>query len=456
MKNRKNAIKFVISSSFAFTFLLSNVSYADAADDLLKELEIQKQQSLTPKKVIPKNTVPRRIEPQKTIPKQNHKSTPRQSSNSTDIELSFWDSIKNSQNSDDFRAYLDKYPNGQFTSLARNRLNSLDSSQSNKVFGQKRVEFYRILSTPIFLSNRQEDLAAYHHAIEVNDYNIDSWNQLNNLLHLVSELDKKVADYQKTLASAQKDQNQQAIAIADGNLGVMYKTRADLDKAIEMYNNTLNLSDRQTIINSYGNLETAYNTRNDLDKSLEFQQKSLQINTTIGNKKEIANNYSELGFVYYARSEMDKAVEMYKKSLAITEEMGDKQNMAIIYTNLGRVYQERSELNKAVEFYEDALEIAEGLGLKEIMANDYSNLGVVYQTRSDLDKAIEFYEKSLAIAETLGLKKIMANNYSNIGFVYKIKNNKAEARRYYQKSLDVLKQLNSPDEKLVQSWLDAL
>ena len=37
------------------------------------------------------------------------------------IELSFWDSIKNSTNPDDFKAYLDKYPDGQFAALARNR-----------------------------------------------------------------------------------------------------------------------------------------------------------------------------------------------------------------------------------------------------------------------------------------------------------------------------------------------
>lgn len=46
------------------------------------------------------------------------------------IELSFWDSIKGSTNSDDFRAYLEKYPDGQFAVLARNRLNSAEASRA--------------------------------------------------------------------------------------------------------------------------------------------------------------------------------------------------------------------------------------------------------------------------------------------------------------------------------------
>ena len=43
------------------------------------------------------------------------------------FELSYWETIKNSSNADDFKAYLEKYPNGQFASLAKNRINSLDA-----------------------------------------------------------------------------------------------------------------------------------------------------------------------------------------------------------------------------------------------------------------------------------------------------------------------------------------
>lgn len=41
------------------------------------------------------------------------------------FELSYWETIKNSANADDFKAYLEKYPSGQFASLAKNRISSL-------------------------------------------------------------------------------------------------------------------------------------------------------------------------------------------------------------------------------------------------------------------------------------------------------------------------------------------
>jgi formylglycine-generating enzyme required for sulfatase activity len=44
------------------------------------------------------------------------------------FELSYWETIKNSTYAEAFRAYLEKYPSGQFASLAKNRISSLDAS----------------------------------------------------------------------------------------------------------------------------------------------------------------------------------------------------------------------------------------------------------------------------------------------------------------------------------------
>ncbi len=56
------------------------------------------------------------------------KSEPKTSNDSTAAELAFWDSIKNSANVEDFNAYLRKYPNGVFVDLAKNRISSLETA----------------------------------------------------------------------------------------------------------------------------------------------------------------------------------------------------------------------------------------------------------------------------------------------------------------------------------------
>ncbi len=50
---------------------------------------------------------------------------PRGESRVGEAELLFWQSIKDSNDAEDFNAYLRKYPNGQFADIARNRLKKL-------------------------------------------------------------------------------------------------------------------------------------------------------------------------------------------------------------------------------------------------------------------------------------------------------------------------------------------
>jgi tetratricopeptide (TPR) repeat protein len=50
------------------------------------------------------------------------------SRNSGAAEIAFWDSVKNSANPEDFQAYLKKYPNGEFAELANNRLRSVTAA----------------------------------------------------------------------------------------------------------------------------------------------------------------------------------------------------------------------------------------------------------------------------------------------------------------------------------------
>jgi len=52
--------------------------------------------------------------------------------NGGQAELTFWDSIKNTTSAEDYRAYLEKYPNGEFAGLARRRLAPLEANEKER------------------------------------------------------------------------------------------------------------------------------------------------------------------------------------------------------------------------------------------------------------------------------------------------------------------------------------
>ena len=65
----------------------------------------------------------------------------------TTIELTFWESIKNSTDPEDFNAYLQQFPAGTFALLAKNRLKSLTPpvkpSESKRAFAEHRAQLWR-------------------------------------------------------------------------------------------------------------------------------------------------------------------------------------------------------------------------------------------------------------------------------------------------------------------------
>jgi formylglycine-generating enzyme required for sulfatase activity len=87
--------------------------------------EVVAKPTPTPKKTTPKRSAPART----TNNSKKNQTTKSAGAAASAAEMIFWNSIKDSANPEDFKAYLKKYPNGEFADLARNRLATLETSQ---------------------------------------------------------------------------------------------------------------------------------------------------------------------------------------------------------------------------------------------------------------------------------------------------------------------------------------
>ena len=76
-------------------------------------------------------------------------NTPTPTPPQADLELSFWNSIKGSQNPADFQAYLEQYPNGHFVSLANNRLQALTTKSTPPVINNTESSIPAVQAKPV-------------------------------------------------------------------------------------------------------------------------------------------------------------------------------------------------------------------------------------------------------------------------------------------------------------------
>ena len=310
-----------------------------------------------------------------------------------------------------------------------------------------------------YLHDTDKALSAYNQAAELDPDDPDGWNMLGRLRRRVGDLDGAVEAYERVLALGNKISDESVMAVAYGNLGIVYHTRGDLAKAEEFYLKALTINEelgrKEGMASNYGNLGLVYKTRGDLAKAEEYHLKSLTIEEELGRKEGMASQYGNLGIVYQTRGDLAKAEEYHLKSLAIEEELGRKEGMASDYGSLGNVYRTRGDLAEAEEFYLKSLAIDSELGRKEGMASNYGNLGIIYKTRGDLAKAEEYYLKSLAIEEELGRKEGMANQYGNLGNVYQRRGDLAKACEAWRTSRRLFEDVGAvPEVEKVQALMD--
>jgi tetratricopeptide (TPR) repeat protein len=286
---------------------------------------------------------------------------------------------------------------------------------------------------------------------------------------------------------AEKNRNQLAQAKALNHIGLSWRQRSNLPKAIQAYKQGItlleNLGEKAALADIYRNISDVYRLQSNFTTSIEYIQRSLAMAEDIGDQVKIAdayvclstiyymssNNleqvesyllkakplyeakrredglvfvYSNLSLVDYERKDYPNALENIKKCIAIQEKMGDVfglatslQNRATIYTELGRYADAQADLQQEVAIFEK-------IGDQEGLSDAYSSVGGLYLKQNKPAAAIPWCQKALQSAEALGVRNISAQNACHcLAEAYERQGN-------YQAALDYLRRFSTIKDSL--------
>nr|MDZ8047223.1 tetratricopeptide repeat protein [Nostoc sp. DedQUE02] len=99
------------------------------------------------------------------------------------------------------------------------------------------------------------------------------------------------------------------------NLGQITAKRGDKNKALERYEQTLDL--------------------------IRFYEQSLTLNEQIGYVQSTARTLNNFGFLKANRGEIEEALAFFKQSFALNEQIGDVYGQALSLSNLGAMAEEQ-------------------------------------------------------------------------------------------------------------------
>jgi len=237
---------------------------------------------------------------------------------------------------------------------------------------------------------------------------LEALNQYGVFLMRVSRLAQAQVMFERVGVLAQLRDDDRAMVMSFGNLGILCGIRGNLAGAEEMFEKVIAVGERSAwygvIANAHGNLGLVYLGLEEIDKADSALRKALRIFESIGCLAGVANQYANLVLVHYARDEPTEAERALQESLAINKSIGRQREIAGNYGNLGLLHARRHELAKAEEMHRRALEMCGRLGDLNGMAQQYGNLGNICLSRGRPKKAKGFYTEALHLFEKIGLE----------------------------------------------------
>ncbi|MCB8995615.1 MAG: tetratricopeptide repeat protein, partial [Bacteroidales bacterium] len=217
--------------------------------------------------------------------------------------------------------------------------------------------------------------------------------------------------------------NKADLGVVYNTMGVIYKNWGEYQKAIEYYQQNLNLQesigDTIQMGMAYANIGNIYfYVGYDLDKALENYAKAENFFSAKKQYILVAQQLNSMGLVYKEKKDYGEALTKFKKAERLFREQNFKPGVASAQNNAGNVYLEGGNFSEALQYCKNALQINQETGNTKEVGSNYRDLGRIYFKWGKYSEALQYFDMSLKINKDLGHKKEVYELYKNISEVY--------------------------------------
>jgi tetratricopeptide (TPR) repeat protein len=181
------------------------------------------------------------------------------------------------------------------------------------------------------------------------------------------------------------------------------------------------------------NIGLVYDSWGEHQKALEFYNQALPLLQAVGDRGGEANTLNNIGIVYSLLGEHQKALEFYNQALPLVQAVGDKDGEAATLNSIGGVYNSLGEHQKALEFSNQALSLRRAVGNRRGEATSLYNVAFLQRSQGNLKQALTLMDSAITIIEDLrtkiGSQELRASYFATV-------------QGYYEFYIDLLMQLH--------------
>ena len=229
--------------------------------------------------------------------------------------------------------------------------------------------------------------------------------------------------------------------------GVMWQAGRSED-AIRMLQETLGSGrfkdDTEALGTIHSILGNAYRDTAQLDKALESLQLSLDYRRKAGDKRGQVVTLTNLASLHEQAGAIPKAIAAEKEALRIAREMRDRARESFVLHNMGMTYSSAGDLQRSLQAFRDSLQIEMERGNASEIANRLDKVADAYRLMGRYDDALVYLEQAKAQLAKTDAKQEVAINQQYFGQVYAAQGRFAEALTAFQAALPVFQEINQP------------
>lgn len=302
---------------------------------------------------------------------------------------------------------------------------------------------------------------AHHEAVERYQQALPLWramqdhpnesNTLNNLYLSQSEvgdLSNSLADFLRLLKSCQDAKYRRLEAFVHNNVGKIYDSLAEPQKALEHYqaaydifHNPRGASEEEAMV--LGNIGMVHAGLGDAARALEFFNRSLEIRERLCSPRGRGITITNIGYAYAMMGEPVEALRHFERALPLNREAQNMPFVAHALLSKGIAHASKGESRQALQLYREALDIQVGLGDRRGQALTLDRLGQLHAAAGAAARALDSYEQALARWTAVGDRQGQALTLYNVARVERDRNNLTEALKRIESAVGIVESLRT-------------
>ncbi len=201
------------------------------------------------------------------------------------------------------------------------------------------------------------------------------------------DLEKAIQDHNRAIELAQAENDNTTTAMALSNRGNIYSVMGESDKALKDYNRAISIDPDYS--QAYYNRGRVFSDTREFQKAIDDYSKAITLNPVY------TKAYHNRGYTLYAMGKYEEAIADYAKALEYAKEQNDLESAEMTYNNRGRTYFKKCKYKMAIDDYSSAIE------LNQNNAEAFTNRGVSFELIGNLDQAIADHNRAIELSEEI-------------------------------------------------------